>query len=99
MKKIIDNNFDDITNTNIDIEDDIYDPPFSNLSDIEPPSVSRLTVPVDHMDVGSEQGSALLNFDNIKSGNLYRLGDHRLLCGDSTNDNDISKLLDGKITD
>lgn len=31
-----------------------------------------------------------------KRGNLWILGEHRLLCGDSTNDQDVSKLMDGQ---
>lgn len=31
-----------------------------------------------------------------KSGDLILLGDHRLLCGDSTSEEDVSKLLDGR---
>lgn len=34
-----------------------------------------------------------------KKGDLYLLGQHRLLCGDATNQDDINKLLDGKIAD
>lgn len=30
-----------------------------------------------------------------KLGDLYQLGNHRLLCGDSTNPDDVAKLLDG----
>lgn len=31
-----------------------------------------------------------------KPGDLYELGDHRLLCGDCTNPDDVQKLLDGR---
>ena len=31
----------------------------------------------------------------IKTGDLFSLGDHRLLCGDSTSAADVSRLLDG----
>ena len=30
-----------------------------------------------------------------KVGDLYRLGDHRLLCGDATNEKDVGRLLNG----
>ena len=33
----------------------------------------------------------------IKTGDYIELGRHRLLCGDSTNENDIKKLLNGNI--
>jgi DNA modification methylase len=32
---------------------------------------------------------------SVKRGELYRLGDHRLLCGDATNPQDVARLLDG----
>src|SRR5581483_3750659 len=32
-----------------------------------------------------------------KPGDLWLLGDHRLLCGDSTNPDDVARLLDGKL--
>ncbi len=31
----------------------------------------------------------------VKPGDLYVLGDHRLLCGDATNADDVARLLDG----
>ena len=31
----------------------------------------------------------------VKAGDLYALGDHRLLCGDATNADDVARLLEG----
>lgn len=31
----------------------------------------------------------------VRPGDLYRLGDHRILCGDATNPDDVARLLDG----
>ena len=31
----------------------------------------------------------------VKPGELWRLGDHRILCGDATNEQDVARLLDG----
>ena len=34
-----------------------------------------------------------------KPGDVYQLGEHRLMCGDSTNKDDVEKLMDGKAAD
>jgi len=34
-----------------------------------------------------------------KAGDLWLMGDHRLLCGDSHDENDLAKLLNGKLVD
>lgn len=34
-----------------------------------------------------------------KFGEIYRLGNHRLMCGDSTSESDVAKLMDGEIGD
>lgn len=36
---------------------------------------------------------------NIKAGDLYQLGNHRLICGDSTDKNVVAKLMKGKLVD
>lgn len=34
-----------------------------------------------------------------KIGDIYQLGEHRLMCGDSTKQEDVCKLMDGKLAD
>ena len=34
-----------------------------------------------------------------KLGDIYQLGEHRLMCGDSTNEDDVNLLMDGKLAD
>lgn len=34
-----------------------------------------------------------------KPGDIYQLGDHRLMCGDSTNENDVRVLMNGEVAD
>ena len=35
----------------------------------------------------------------VKSGELWQLGRHRLMCGDSTKEEDVSKLMNGQLAD
>ena len=32
---------------------------------------------------------------DVKTGDIYKLGNHRIMCGNSTNSDDVDKLLDG----
>ena len=36
---------------------------------------------------------------NTKRGEIYKLGDHYLMCGDSTNPEDVEKLMNGAVAD
>ena len=36
---------------------------------------------------------------NVTKGDIYQLGCHRLMCGDSTNNDDVSQLMDNHIAD
>ena len=39
------------------------------------------------------------NIYNVEYGDIYQLGEHRLMCGDSTKIEDVEKLMDGKKAD
>lgn len=41
----------------------------------------------------------LLEIPKAKYGDIYQLGNHRIMCGDSTSQEDIDKLLDGAVMD
>jgi len=36
------------------------------------------------------------NIYNVKRGDIWQLGDHRLMCGDATNSQDVEKLMNGE---
>ena len=55
---------------------------------IELPAASGLTDPDDVPEPPEEPVS--------KPGDLWLLGDHRLLCGDSTEPSDVQRLMDGE---
>jgi site-specific DNA-methyltransferase (adenine-specific) len=39
------------------------------------------------------------NIFGVKRGDVWQLGNHRLMCGDSTSESDVAKLMDGKKAD
>jgi DNA modification methylase len=43
-----------------------------------------------------DEAPALPEEPYVKSGELYRLGDHRLLCGDATKVEDVARLMEGQ---
>lgn len=43
-----------------------------------------------------DQAAALLKKWGVKSGQIWLIGPHRVLCGDSTNEGEISRLMAGK---
>ncbi len=48
---------------------------------------------------GQDDAPALPDVPKAKIGEVYLLGQHRLMCGDSTNPDHISKLMDGQKAD
>jgi hypothetical protein len=50
-----------------------------------------LTDPDDVPELGDDSG--------IKAGDLFALGDHRLMCGDATKSDDVTRLMDGAKAD
>ena len=73
-------------------EDDLFLTGF-NLAEIEKElgtdgdSIEEIDIPEAREDYYSQ------------AGDIYLLGEHRLMCGDSTNAEDISKLMDGELAD
>lgn len=53
----------------------------------------------DAQEVQEVETPAVPDKPKAKRGVIYRLGVHRLMCGDSTDENDVAKLTDGKIGD
>ena len=43
--------------------------------------------------------SAIPEEPKARLGDIYQLGEHRLMCGDSTKEEDVAKLMDGKLAD
>ncbi len=46
-----------------------------------------------------EKSDELQEIWQVKPGDLYKIGDHRLLCGDATNRDDVDKLMMGEKAD
>ena len=57
------------------------------------------------MDVGKdgdfdlEDGVEKAKKTNVKTGDIYKIGNHRLMCGDATKMKDIGKLMNGEVAD
>ena len=86
----------DLELLNIELENilDIDMSEFSFDLDLEIDEVSTVE---DEYDV--ESSLEEIKEPKAKPGDIYLLGNHRLMCGDSTNSDDVEKLMDGKEAD
>lgn len=83
LASIADDGF-DLNSIGFDLDD---------LNDILPkPEVEGNTDPDDVPEVPQ-------NIHNVQRGDIYQLGDHRLMCGDSTDKADVEKLMNGEKAD
>jgi len=76
----------------------------ADLSDLGPFDIDLIgikdfTVTPEEKELGDEEATPEVRETNIKLGDLFVLGDHRLLCGDSTDRPYVEKLLDGQKVD
>jgi site-specific DNA-methyltransferase (adenine-specific) len=47
----------------------------------------------------ADEAAGRIKEPKTKRGDLYALGNHRLLCGDSTDENDVARLMKGELAD
>lgn len=84
-----------------DLDDSGYDLTFTGFDLAEAQELfgsgSMENVKEDEFDADS--AATEITVPKTQNGDLWILGNHRLLCGDCTNANDISKLMDGGVAD
>lgn len=84
-----------------DLDDSGYDLTFTGFDLAEAQELfgsgSMENVKEDEFDADS--AAAEITEPKTQHGDLWLLGNHRLLCGDCTNTSDISKLMDGNVAD
>ena len=63
--------------------------------------IANLEIPetVEDDDFDAEEEYASVDVPKTKRGDVYALGDHRLMCGDSLNLSDVAELMDGNRAD
>jgi DNA modification methylase len=61
----------------------------------QPSEVEKLFDIVSEDEFNTEEEISKITNPISKTGDIYKLGNHRLMCGDSTKSDDIHKLLDG----
>ncbi len=54
---------------------------------------------VDEDDFDVEAEAKKIEVPESKQGDIYKLGNHILMCGDSTSETDVAKLMDGQLAD
>ena len=54
---------------------------------------------IDHTEITEDETPELPEEPKAKRGEIYRLGNHRLMCGDSTSREDVDALMDGQKAD
>lgn len=64
---------------------------FGSLEDMESPEYQ-----VEDDDFDLDEALEEIEEPTTKRGQIFQLGKHRLMCGDSTNENDVAALLDNK---
>lgn len=52
---------------------------------------------VEEDDFNVEKEAAKITVPESKPGQIYQLGEHRLMCGNSTQEEDVEKLMDGRL--
>lgn len=93
---LLDNTTSDKPNWDIDTisaDFDLTELPELGLEDL--PEVAQLDAEITEDEVPSDEQVET----RVKKGDIWQLGDHRLMCGDSTNADDIEKLMSGNKAD
>jgi DNA modification methylase len=89
-------------------DDDVLKKTLSALMD-EGIEIEDFGFDIDDLGLGGEGGAGLTdedavpevaqNIHNVKLGDVWQLGNHRLMCGDSTVKENVERLMDGKKAD
>ena len=83
----------DIEKLNIELQDINLDMSYFGFEDIDEPEIE---IEDDNFNIDDIEE---IKEPNAKPGDIYKLGNHRLMCGDSTKKEDVDKLMAGDIAD
>lgn len=65
-----------------------------------PTGESKPQVPAEHKEVQEDDFDPDAKYETkVKEGEIWQLGNHRLMCGDSTKKEDVAKLMNGELAD